>query len=133
MADVALEVTTLAHQVPYRAATSPNYISGSFTAEDDDNHDAKIDARGKGRMSVACNNPANQDATVTVYGMHTSDGSVGDAGVFEIGSFTANSADKEYETINDPFPWYLIRVNYAVAPTDDPAETCKLYVNFSAF
>ena len=103
-------------------------------ADDTDNHILKVDGRGKGRLAISVDNPANQTVTVTIYGMHAATGAVGDVGTFLIGSFTVTATDdKGYETINDPFPWYLIQLAYAVTPTDNPLKTATVYADFSAF
>ena len=120
----------------HRQVVLPSFLTGSFNSQDTANHDFKADGRGKGRLSVAINNAPNQQLTVTVYGQHVLGGDVGDVGTFSIGSFTVaaggGSATKGYETINDPFPFYLIRCAYGVAPTDDPAKTCTVYIDFES-
>ena len=132
---MTVETTSVvAKDVHYRQVTAPSYLTGTFTQDDTDNHDFILDARGKGRLTVAVNNPGNQSLTFTVYGMHASGGTVGDAGTFVIGAaVTVANAAQGYEVVNDPFPWYLVRIVHAVAPTDDPAKTCTLYASFSAF
>jgi len=117
-----------------RVAIINNPLKGSFVADDTDNHDYPVASIGKGRMTVALDNQANQDATVTIYGMHDDAGTVGDIGTFLIGSFTVTALnDKGYEVINDPFPFYLIRVAYGVTPTDDPKKTTTVYMDLFAF
>ena len=134
MADIAITTTPLGNDVAYRQSQSPSYVYGSFVADDTDNHILKVDGRGKGRLAISVDNPANQTVTVTIYGMHAATGAVGDVGTFLIGSFTVTATDdKGYETINDPFPWYLIQLAYAVAPTDNPLKTATVYADFSAF
>jgi len=135
MANITQTLTkvTGARETSPRQVQMPNPVTATFDADDTDNYDARLEGWGKGRFSVVVDNPANDIVTATVYGMFSSDGDVGDADVFEIGSFTVAAADKGYETVNDPFPWYLVRLNYASAPTDTPAETCSLFVAPSAF
>lgn len=134
MADIAITTTPLGKDVAYRQSQSPSYVYGSFVADDTDNHILKVDGRGKGRLAISVDNPANQTVTVTIYGMHAATGAVGDVGTFLIGSFTVTATDdKGYETINDPFPWYLIQLAYAVTPTDNPLKTATVYADFSAF
>ncbi len=116
----------------HRQAILPNNLSATFTADDTDNHDYRAAGKGKGRLSVAVNNPANQSLTVTIYGAHSATGEVGDAGTFSIGSFTVANATQGYETVNDPFPWYIIRVAYGVTPTDDPKKTCSVYADLQS-
>ncbi len=117
----------------HRQAELPNYLTGTFVINDSDAHDFKVDARGKGRMSVVVDNPGDQTLTVEVYGMHSIGADVDDVGVVQIGSsFTVTDADEiGYETVNDPFPFYLIRVTSAGAATASP--TCTVYVDLSAF
>jgi hypothetical protein len=120
--------------VKSRQATSPSYLRGTFTLDDGDNHDFKVDGRGKGRMTVCADvSTSNQTVTVSVYGMHGIGDDVGDAGVVQIGSsFTVTDAnDIGYETVNDVFPFYLIRLAPASSASGSP--TCTLYVNLSAF
>ena len=132
MADTALTMSP-GGQVHYRQVISPEALSGGFVADDTDNHIAKVDGRGKGRFTVAGDNPANQTVTITVYGMHSATGAVADAGTFQIFSFTITAtADKGYEVCNDPFPFYLVNVAYGVVPTDNPLTTCSLYIDFSS-
>lgn len=130
MPNVVLTATPLDKNVQYRQVISPSSVSGSFVADDTDNHQAIFDARGKAKVTVAVDNPANQTVTANVYGLHASDGAVGDVGTFLIGTFTVTAAaDKGYETIADPAPWMLIDLSYAVTPTDNPLKTCTLYVD----
>ncbi|MDD4984185.1 MAG: hypothetical protein PHQ43_00150 [Dehalococcoidales bacterium] len=128
------DVKDLAHQVQYRQTISPTYQYGSFTADDADNHDFKVDGRGKGRFTVAVDNPANQSLTFAVYGMHSATGTVGGTGVHQIGTTTTvSNASTGYEVVADPFPWYLIRVVYGGVPTDSPLKTCTVNIDFSSF
>ena len=132
MGVVVETVSSLAKEVHYRQTISPTHHYGTFVSDDTDDHQFKVDGRGKGRLSVSVNNPGNQAVTVTVYGLHTSTGVIADAGSFLIGSFAVNAASKGYETINDPFPYYLIQVAHAVAPNDNPLLTCTVYADFES-
>ena len=129
-------MTPLGVDVAYRQTISPDYLTSSFTADDADDHIFKVNGRGKGRMTVCVDNPANQSLTVTVYGMHSVTGAIAGTGVVELGEvandsqFTVANAAIGYETYNDPFPFYLIKVTYAGAPTDTPKKTCTVYINF---
>ncbi len=126
-------VSPLGVDVHYRQTLSPNYETASFTADDTDDHIIQCPSRGKGRLTVAVDNPANQALTVTVYGMHALAGAIGDVGTFPIlPSLSIAAASKDYLTCNDPYPFYLIKVTYAVVPTDNPLKTCTAYINFSA-
>ena len=132
MAIVVETVAIVSKEVHERQAIAPTYLSGSFVDNDTDDHQWKVDGRGKGRLTVAVDNPANNTMTVNVYGMHTAAGVVGGVDVFLIGTFTVTAAaDKGYQTINDPFPWYLIQVTAAAADGANPTVT--VYMDFSAF
>ena len=134
MADVTLTMSKAGGDVHYAQTISPNPLTGTFVADDTDNHIAKVDGRGKGRLTVAVDNPANQTVTVTVYGMHSATGAVGDAGTFLIGSFTVTAAqDKGYEVVADPFPFYLVNLAYGIVPTDNPLVTCSMFMDLIAF
>jgi len=133
MADIAITIAALDKDVGYRQAQMPSYVYGSFVGEDTDDHAAKVDGRGKGRLTYAVDNATDQTVTVTLYGMHTATGEVGGTGVFAIDStgFAVTTATTGYETNNDPFPYYLIRCTFAVTPTGDKDVT--VYANLSAF
>ena len=117
--------------VHYRQTIEPNVLSGSFTADDTDNHDFKFSSRGKSHLTVAVDNPADQGCTFALYGMHSISDTVGSVGTFPIGAaVTVATASKGYETCADGFPFYLLRVVYAVAPTDVPKKTTTMYADF---
>ena len=119
----------------FRQVIQPSHVQGSFVADDTDNHDFRADGRGKGRMTVAVDNPANKNLVITVYGTHSLTGDIGDGATKQIGSWTvtaANGANDGYETVNDPFPFYIVRAAYAVAPDDAPLKTTTIYVNFQS-
>lgn len=130
MADTAITVTRVDNEVHHRQAQMPKYIIGTWKADDILNHAMKLNARGKGRFTVAAQNKTDQTLTVTIYGMHSADAEVGEDGVFLIGEFTVLTAARGYETVNDPFPWYLIRETFSVTPNGTNVIT---YVNFSAY
>ncbi len=110
----------------------PNSTTGTFQADDTDNHDFKVDARGKGRMTVFVENPSDKTVTITVYGMHSQSADVGDAGVRELGQdsgdsqFTVTTATNNYECYNDPFPFFLIRV---VVASGGDGSTVTVYID----
>ena len=135
MADIAGTLSPISGQAKsHRQVIIPGGQSGSHSTQDTNNNDFHWAAQGKGRFTVAVNNAPNQDITLALYGMHAADGAVGDAGVFQIGStITISAASKGYIVCNDPFPFYLVRLNHAVAPTDDPAKVVSIYVTPSAF
>ena len=121
-------------QVKGRQSMAPNYLEGIFLGDDADNHDFKVDARGKGRFSVAVENPTDTGCTAAVYGMHSKSADVGDSGVHLIGSaWAVATVSRNYETYNDPFPYYLVRVVFGGAPTDAVKKNVTTNINFSAF
>lgn len=129
MAVVVETVSPLGEQVQYRQVISPNYLKGSFVIDDANNHDFKLDARGKSRMTVLVQNPGDQVLTAQVYGMHSLTATVGDVGVKQIGGdFTVGTVSNEYRTVGDPFPYYLVRVTPAASATNTPS--CTVYVDF---
>ena len=132
---MAVEDETLAplgdlNDSSYRRTIIPNDLTGTYVANDTDEHEFHVDARGKGRMTVAVVNPSNKDVVVTVYGCFAIDADVGDAGVFELGgagngSFTASATDENYECYNDPFPFFIISCDSAATPD---GKTVVVYV-----
>ena len=105
--------TSAPNDISYKQAEIPSFLRASFT-HDTQNHDVISDGRGKGRFSICVDTTNGSTYTVTVYGRHDSatDGPTA-LGVFTIGSFTVtstNSSTGGYETVADPFPFYLIRV-----------------------
>ncbi len=117
----------------HRQAILPSSVGDSFVGDDTDNHDFAVEGRGKGRFTLAIDNQPDQIVTATLYGTHSKTGAVADAWTFPIDTFTVAAASKGYETCNDCFPFYLVRLAYAVSPTDTPKKNCTLYANFSAF
>lgn len=136
-ADTAISYTSLDldKNIDSHRAARPFYLSGTFVADDTDYHVAKILANGKGRMTFAVDNPANKTVTVTLYGAHSITDEVGDTGVFAIDStgFAVTAATVGYETNNDVFPVYLVRLKFADTPTDSPSKEVTLYISFSAY
>uniref|UniRef100_A0A6M3KCF7 Uncharacterized protein n=1 Tax=viral metagenome TaxID=1070528 RepID=A0A6M3KCF7_9ZZZZ len=124
-------------QVKSQQAGAPNYLKFTFLGDDTDAHDAEdIQGRGKGRFTVAVDNPTDTNLPITVYGANISGASVGDADVKLIGTFTvtaANAANDGYECYNDPFPYYIVRAKFSGAPTDAVKKNVTVYINFSAF
>ena len=108
---------------------SPAYLTGTFIINDTNDHDFKLDGRGKSKLAVFVENPGDQVLTVQVYGMHSLTATVGDVGVKQIGgNFTVATTSNEYRTVGDPFPFYLVRVTSAGAASASP--TCTCYFNF---
>lgn len=134
MADVTITPTEIDINLrSHRQVILSTILTATYSTQNTNNNDIRVDGRGKGRMTVAVNNAPNQALTAQLYGMHSKTSNVGDAGVFPIGaSFTAALADKYYQTYNDPFPFYLLRLTHAVAPTDAPAKAVTAWMNFSS-
>lgn len=137
---MADEVLTLSPQTDKQDITSgskveiPNPVTMSHAEQDTDNHDSPpILGWGKGRLTVAVDNQANKAMTVSIYGTHSPTAVVSDAGTFLIGTFAVPLADKNFETCNDPFPFYIVRMSHDSAPTDGVAKTNTMYANLSAF
>ncbi len=133
MGVVAETISALAKDVSYRQAVAPSYLTGSFVVNDTDSHTWKIDGRGKGRLTVAVDNlGSDQVVTVSVYGSHSITAAVGGSGVMQIGSsFTVGTTSAGYETVNDPFPFYIVVIVAAGAATNSPTDT--VWMDFSAF
>ncbi len=131
MALTQMAVLSNDHQPPYRQAIAPSYVSANFKADDVDNHDWIIDARGKGRMTMCVTNGGDVPVTVTLYGTHAAAGSANSTYTKELGQIVAGSLAVEYEGIDAPFPWYIVRAAYAGTPAVQ--GTTYLYGNLSAF
>ena len=132
MAEIAEDIGPLGKDVTYRQTIMPDYLTGSFIANDTDDHIFKLGGQGKGRMTVCIDNLSNKTATITVYGSHSATADIGDSGVAELGGagesgFTVLTTVCDYETYNDPFPYYIIRVTMS-AVGDNKVVT--LYVDF---
>ena len=132
MGTVNETILPLGKDVSYRQTIAPDYVYGSFVGNDSDDHVFKVSGQGKGRMTVCVNNATDKTATVTVYGAHSATAAIGDAGVVELGGagesvFTVATTVCDYETYNDPFPYYIIKVTLAADPD---GETVTVYVSF---
>jgi len=100
--------------------------------QDTNNHDFQLDARGKSRMTILVDNQPNKDLTVSIYGAHAIDASIGDAGTEQIGSSrTVTLDDKRIIRLDVAFPFYIIRCAYASAPDDATALYYTVYVNLT--
>lgn len=85
--------------------------------DDTDPHDFVVPAQGKGRGTIAIHNATDQTVTVRLYGCFHADDEVGDPNVHQIGGdFTVLTTAQDYDTFNDPFPFYLVRLVAAMAP-----------------
>ena len=118
-------------QIHYRQAIAPHYLRGSF-AEDTVTHDFVADARGKGHFSVAVTTTGTSTYLASIYGIHESTATVGDIGAFAISTGNFVTSTGWYAVIDDPFPFYLLRVQ--TSDTQDSATpTIRAYGDFSAF
>ena len=128
MTDEAL--SALGVNVHYRQTISPNHQTGSFVGDDTDNHDFRFPGRGKSTLNIEIDNAPNAELSWALYGLHEEDGEVGDPGTFPIDSGAISAADKADEAFMCYcFPFFLLRLAYAVAPTDDPLKTVNAWVN----
>ena len=113
--------------VRYSQALMPCLITGSYVADDTDNHSMIFSASGKSRLTYCVDNPSNKDVVVTLYGSNAIDGAVGDSGVFLIpAALTATAASKGYQTTDDGFLYYLIRCASALA---GDSKTVTIYAH----
>jgi len=125
-------IGVLGQDVSYRQAISPANLKGTRDDQDTNNHDFQLDARGKSRMTILVDNQPNQALTVSIYGAHAIDASVGDAGTEQVGSSRiVTLADKRIIRLDTAFPFYIIRCAYVVAPSDATALYYTLYVNLT--
>ncbi len=116
-----------ANPVHYRQALSPSHKEGTFVADDTDNHDFYIDARGKRNIRVAINNPSNQTLTWSLYGLHDKDAAYDAVGSFEVDvTNTINTLTKGGALNTVEYPYYLLRCSFAVAPD---STTVRVFVN----
>jgi len=123
-------VLVLGVSVSYRQAVMPSHLTGSFLGDDTNNHDFKFSSRGKPVLGVELDNPCNDVLSWSLYGMHSATGTVGDAGTFLIGSDTVDAADKASEAfLGYVFPFFLLRLVFASAPTDVVKLTVNVFLN----
>ncbi|MEE9158106.1 MAG: hypothetical protein V3U60_06945 [Gammaproteobacteria bacterium] len=133
MADITETIGPLGEDHPkgHRQTMLPNPMTGSFVADDTDNHDFRFKGVGKGRMTIGLDNPSNKTVTWALYGSFDKDGEVGDVALFPITTGqTLATATKVYETNNDPFPFYLFRATVAAG---GDSTTISLFIYLSAF
>ena len=125
-------LSTLGVEVHYRQAISPNHQTGSFVGDDTDNHDFVFKGRGKSIPQVDVDNAPNAELTWTLYGTHAEDAAVGDPGTMQIDTGAIAAADKFDDAwFGYSFPFFLLRLAYAVAPTDDPKKTVTVFTNLT--
>ena len=123
-------LSALGVDVHYRQAISPNHQQGSFVGDDTDNHDFIFKGRGKSTLGLLIDNAPNAELSWSLYGMHEEDGEVGDPGTSLIDNGAVAAADKADEGfIFYPYPFYLLRLAYAGAPTDTPKKTVSVFID----
>ena len=106
-----------APDVPYRQVERPNHASASYVGDDADDHDFRVDARGKSKLNVVVNNATDKTLSTQVYGAPTKTAEVGAAGVEEIGaSFDALTGVAGNQQSTTYYPFYLIRCSLAAGP-----------------
>ncbi|MFA5429840.1 MAG: hypothetical protein WC329_01620 [Candidatus Omnitrophota bacterium] len=118
--------------VHYRQAISPNHQTGSFVGDDTDNHDFVFQGRGKSCPQIDIHNAPNKELTWTLYGMHEKDGEVGDPGTYQIDTGAVDAAGQYDDAwFGYAFPFFLLRLAYAVVPDDDPFESVTVFANLT--
>jgi hypothetical protein len=125
-------LTALNVDVHYRQVIAPKHESGSFLGDDTDNHDFIFSGKGKSVLNFSLDNAPDQALTWTLYGMHESDGDVGDVGTFQVDTDSVTAASKAEEAVVGlSFPFYLLRLAFAVSPTDTPKKNVSVYVDLA--
>jgi len=109
---------------------SPMYLTGSFVIDDTNDHQFKVDGKGKSKMTVlVANASALRIQTVKVYGMHAIDALIDAVGSKQIGAtFTVGVSTTEYRTVADPFPFYCVQITSAAADAGVPV--CTVFIDF---
>jgi len=136
MADIALAVSKLSGEQDVDNPEIPAFYTATFATQDTNNNDMLFPASGKGWLLYAVDNPTDKGCVVSLFGMFSEYGEVGDADVFPISTaphLVVATADKGYAASTAPFPWYLVRVAFAVAPTDVVAKTVSIFVSLMAY
>ncbi len=119
--------------VHYRQAIAPMSSRGSFLADDTDNHDFNFPSRGKSILGITMDNPADQALTWTLYGKNDEAGVVGEPDVVQLDTDAIAAASKANEGFNGfAFPFYLLRLAYAVGPGDVPKKTTSVFINLTS-
>lgn len=118
--------------VNHRQAISPNHQTGSFAGDDTDNHDFVFAGQGKAIPQLDIDNAPDAELTWSLYGMHYKDGEPGDPGTYLIDTWFIDAADQYDDAwLGYAFPFFLLRLAYAVAPTDDPVKNVTVFVNMT--
>ena len=124
---MATALTAFTDTTPATQSTGVNFLSGSYANDDTDNHDFIVTVAGKARTTIHIRNGSDKVLTVQIYGAQDSASDPGEATAVTIGgTFTVAATTNEYETIADPFPYYLIRIVSASGPN---GATVVVYAN----
>ena len=127
MADTPIVAAALSKDLANLQSREARYQKGTYVANDTDYHAMKLNFNGRAGFLIHVDNPSDQDVLVNLYGMHDVDAEVGDTGVIQIGTvFTAAAGLSISQSTTDPYPFFLIRCNSAVAPD---GSTVTIYVN----
>jgi len=135
MADtVIVRTITNPGSIGPRTELQPALVTGSYLADDTDNHAMTFPTMGKRYMTYVVHNPSDKDVTVTIYGSQSpvtsTAGKVGDPGVFLIGtSETATAGSYEEATTDEGAMYYIIRCTSAATPD---GSTVRVYAHLMA-
>jgi len=130
MADTAIAAAELGKKISYKQTTEPRSMSGTFAGDDTDYHAMQLDMRTQGGLTYGAENLSDQDLTVVLYGALEKDKDVAtDSDVFLIddSELIVPAGETAYEVTGDKFPYYIIRCNFPVVPTDSPAEEVTVF------
>jgi len=130
LSDTAITAAELGDQVSWQQTTKPRTMSGTFDGDDTDHHAMEADMRVQNGLMYGAYNPANTDLTIAVYGALASGKDVAtDSDVFliEDSELIVAAGETAYEVTGDKFPFYIIRCNFPVVPTDSPAEEVTVF------
>jgi len=118
MADTAITATvTYPGPSGVRLPGNPALVTGSYVANDTDNHAMKFNTLGKRFITYVVTNPSNKDVTITIYGAPTLASEVGETGVFLIGtSETASAGTTNDATTDQGAVFFIIRCTSSATP-----------------
>jgi hypothetical protein len=105
-------------------------MSGTFDGDDTDYHAMELNMRVQNGLIYGAYNPCNQDLTITLYGALELEKDVtSDSDVFLIddSELIVPTGETAYEVTGDKFPYYIVRCNFPVIPTDATAETVTVF------
>lgn len=133
MADIAISPTSVNVGVSADEAAMPSHQKAEYSTKNTNNNDIRFAGRGKSVLTLSIDNAPNKLISCTLYGMHESDGEVGDAGVFPLDdTWTVLAASKEVNSyIGFACPWYLLRLTHSESPTDSPAKAVSVWIDLA--